>query len=178
MRKLIALLLALTLCFSALPVFAEAVATPAKDAADDTQTNGTAVEGAAFTPLTPTDIALLGRPVSDVPTHITVGNTTKVSGNFFTGMWSNNTSDIDVRTLLHGYSTVVWNSQVEFITDPMVVESLTTSASRGNTVYTIKLWDDLTYCDGKTAITASDYVFSLLLCASPQVAELGGTSTQ
>ncbi|MEG1194582.1 MAG: ABC transporter substrate-binding protein [Clostridia bacterium] len=178
MRKLIALLLALMLCFSALPVFAEAANTPANDAADDTQTNGTAENGTAFTPLSPTEIALLGRPVSDVPTHITVGNTTKVSGNFFTGMWSNNTSDIDVRTLLHGYSTVVWNSQVEFITDPMVVESLTTSASRGNTVYTIKLWDDLTYCDGKTAITASDYVFSLLLCASPQVAELGGTATQ
>ena len=98
-------------------------------------------------PLSPAEIALIGRPVSDTPTHITVGNTTKVSGFFFTGMWSNNTSDIDVRTLLHGYSTIVWNSQVEFIADPMVVEELTTGTARGNTVYTIKLPVSYTHLD-------------------------------
>ncbi len=168
MRKLMALLLALVLLLAAYPALGASV--------ESETVTGEGEEG--LLPLSPAEIALIGRPVSDTPTHITVGNTTKVSGFFFTGMWSNNTSDIDVRTLLHGYSTIVWNSQVEFIADPMVVEELTTGTARGNTVYTIKLQEDLTYCDGATKITARDYVFSLLLCASPEAAELDAVSTQ
>lgn len=136
----------------------------------------TSQEEAAYTPLTPTDIALLGRPMSDTPTHITVGNTTAVSGYFFTDLWSNNTSDIDVRTLLHGYQTVVWDSQTEFVIDPIVIQSLETKKARAGTEYVITLQKDLTYSDGQTPITAKDYVFSLLLTCSPQIKELGATS--
>lgn len=121
MRKLMALLLALVLLLAAYPALGASV--------ESETVTGEGEEG--LLPLSPAEIALIGRPVSDTPTHITVGNTTKVSGFFFTGMWSNNTSDIDVRTLLHGYSTIVWNSQVEFIADPMVVEELTTGTARG-----------------------------------------------
>ena len=34
--------------------------------------------------------------------ELVVGVTTALSGGFFTDMWGNNTSDIDVRLLLHG----------------------------------------------------------------------------
>jgi hypothetical protein len=105
--------------------------------------------------LPPSEIALLGRPVSAEPTHITVGNTTKVSGYFFTDMWSNNTSDIDVRTMVHGYNPVAWTSQVDFVIDPNVVETVENNAVGGNTVYTLKIWDDLLYSDGQTPITAA-----------------------
>lgn len=128
------------------------------------------------TQLNPTDIARIGRPQSEEPVHITVGSTTKVNGSFFTGLWGNNTSDIDVRTLIHGYSTVVWNSQVEFIVDTMVVENMDQKSIDGNTVYTMKLQEDLVYNDGETKITAKDYVFSLLLLASPELSALGAES--
>jgi ABC-type transport system substrate-binding protein len=46
----------------------------------------------------------------------------------------------------------------------------------GNKVYTLEVYDDLTYNDG-TPITARDYVFSLLLLSAPQIAEIGGVTT-
>ena len=169
MHKLMALLLALALLCSGAG-FAEE-ATDGANAAADT---------AAETPvvLTPAEIALMGRPESTEPTHITVGNTTKVSGDFFTSLWSNNTSDIDVRTMIHGYSPVVWDSQVDFVLDHMVVESVEGAADGANTVYIVNLQQDLVYSDGQTPITAADYVFSYLLCASNEVAQLGAETKQ
>lgn len=175
MRKLIALLLALALLCPCI-AFAEADVAAA-DATDQTAADGEAAVTEEVV-LTPAEIALLGRPVSEEPTHVTVGNTTKVSGSFFTGMWSNNTSDIDVRNMLHGYCPVEWDSQVEFVPNYTVVQSIESAVSGGNTVYVVSLWDDLVYSDGETAITAADYVFSYLLCASPELAELGAMSTQ
>ena len=162
MHKLMALLLALALLCSGAG-FAEEATNGANAAAD----------AAAETPvvLTPAEIALMGRPESTEPTHITVGNTTKVSGDFFTSLWSNNTSDIDVRTMIHGYSPVVWDSQVDFVLDHMVVESVEGAADGANTVYIVNLQQDLVYSDGQTPITAADYVFSYLLCASNEVAQ-------
>ena len=177
MRKLMALLLALVLlCSSA--GFAEALndAPATADAPAAGAEGDEALEGPEV--LTPAEIALSGRPASEEPTHITVGNTTKVSGDFFTSMWSNNTSDIDVRTMIHGYSPVVWDSQVEFVLDHMVVESVEGAADGANTVYTVTLQDDLVYSDGETPITAADYVFSYLLCASDEVAQLGAQTRQ
>lgn len=164
MRKQIALLLVLVLLSSSAIMQGSAEETTA-DTAD------------AAAVLTPSEIALLGRPVSAEPTHITVGNTTKVSGYFFTDMWSNNTSDIDVRTMVHGYNPVAWTSQVDFVIDPNVVETVENNAVGGNTVYTLKIWDDLLYSDGQTPITAADYVFSYLLCASKELKQLGAESS-
>ena len=168
MRKWIAALLALTLAFVTTGALAEEIAL-------EEQTEPSADDN-VYEPLSALDIALLGRPVSDEPTHVTVGSATPVSGCFFTELWGNNTSDMDVRALLHGYDIVAWHSQVEFVTDPMVVSSVETSTQHKNTVYTIRLQNDLTYSDGETAITARDYVFSYLLCASPALAELGAAS--
>ena len=96
MRTWLAAILAAMLLLQGAVAVAEAADT-ATAAAD-----GTAV-------LTASDIAKVGRPASDTPTHITVGSPTRVSGMFFTDMWGNNTSDIDVRTLLHVYNTVEWS---------------------------------------------------------------------
>ena len=50
-----------------------------------------------------------------------VGSGTEVSGNFFTDMWGNNTSDIDVRAMLHGYATVAWTNEASYIPDATAV---------------------------------------------------------
>ncbi len=153
-RKWIALLLAAVLMISAAP------AALADDAEEEAE-------------LTPSEIALYHRPESDEPTHITVGNTTKVKGSFFTTYFGNNTSDIDVRTMIHGYSPVVWDNQIQFIMDPMVASSITKDNGPEGPVYTITLQQDLVYNDGVTRITAEDYVFSWLFTCSPELMELG-----
>ena len=167
MRKFTCLLVVLLMMFQGLGAYAESLLIDEASAASEEN---------AVSSLT--EIALLGRPEASEPTHVTVGNPTMVSGSFFTDMWGNNTSDIDVRTLVHGYNTVVWSSQLQFVIDPMVVSNLTTGRAGRNAVYTITLQRDLTYNDGKTPITAKDYVFSLLLCASPQAAALGAESSR
>jgi len=103
-----------------------------------------------------------------------VCSVTQMSGNFFTDMWGNNTTDIDVRTLIHGYRTVAQASEIQYLFDPSVVSGYSAAVDgEGNKTYVIELQKDLTYNDG-TPITASDYVFSILLSGSPVVAQLGG----
>ena len=94
MQRILAAVLAAWFALQGAGAFAEA--------AGDTATG--AAQGGSDV-LTASDIAKLGRPVSDTPTHLTVGNPTQVSGMFFSDLWGNNTSDIDVRTLLSGYAT-------------------------------------------------------------------------
>jgi len=112
------------------------------------------------------------RPQKDAPVSVTVGNTTRVSGSFFTTQFGNNTSDIDVRAMIHGYDPVVWNSQLGYEADPQVVAGIEKSATSGATIYRVTLQKDLRWNDG-TPITAEDYVFSYLLLASPEFADLG-----
>ncbi len=107
--------------------------------------------------------------------QLVVGNTTALSGGFFTEMWGNNTSDIDVRMLLHGYNLMKWSneSSTYSINDTVVSGIAVTEDGAGNRTYTLTLYDDLYYSDG-TPITAYDYAFSILLSAAPQVAAIGG----
>ena len=109
-------------------------------------------------------------------TNLRVGNPTPMRGEFFTEMWGNATSDIDVRTLLHGYSLVYWDvTNGLFMTDPSVVSGVAAmDDAKGNRSYIIVLQDDLQYSDG-TRITAADYAFSFLLSIAPEIEEIGGT---
>lgn len=128
-------------------------------------------------------LALAEAPAEDVqaaaaaPDYETlvVGSTTAMSGNFLSDMWGSNTADMDVRTLLHGYNPVEWNSALgNYGIDDSVVSGLVvTDDPAGNRTYTVAIYDDLLYCDG-TPITARDYVFSLLLSIAPEAAEIGG----
>lgn len=106
-----------------------------------------------------------------------VGTTTPPTGAFFTGMWGDNTSDMDVRSMIHGYNTMVWTTQPSFTPDPYVVlNTYYTESDTGDRLYIIDIMDGLTYNDG-TPITAKDYVFSLLLQSSKQIGELGASIT-
>lgn len=111
--------------------------------------------------------------------ELVIGSTTPLSGYFFTEMWGNNTADNDVRMLLHGYSLMEWRSAIGAygINESVVSGLAVTEDAEGNRTYTLSLYNDLYYSDG-TQITASDYVFSILLSMSPEVAEIGGQTVQ
>ncbi len=105
-----------------------------------------------------------------------VGTTNAMQGDFLNGMFSNGTSDLDVRAMIHGYNLVNWdNSQGIYTIDPTVVrDTMVVENDAGDRTYYLILHDDLFYSDG-TEITAWDYAFSLLLGMSPAVEEIGGT---
>lgn len=107
--------------------------------------------------------------------HLVVGNPTPMRGDFFTSMWGNATSDIDVRTLIHGYNLVIWHGEEgTFVPDPSVVESITVMENdEGDRSYLLTIYDDLYYSDG-TKITARDYAFSFLLQIAPEIEAIGG----
>ena len=109
------------------------------------------------------------------PNELLVGHPTVLKGDFFTEMIGNDTADIDVRALIHGYNLVNWDqSQGVYVIDPSVVQNVkVTEDKNGNRTYFLGLWDDLEYSDG-TPITAWDYAFSLLLMMSPEIEEIGG----
>lgn len=113
-------------------------------------------------------------PVIDYD-HLTVGSTTRLSGNFFGETFGNNTADIDVWTLLHGYRLVTWDGEMGmYALDPTIVAgSIVSQTPEGNRVYTLSLQQDLYFSDG-TQITARDYAFSILLTAAPEIAAIGG----
>lgn len=109
-------------------------------------------------------------------TSITVASPNAMSGYFSTEMWGNNTADMDVRVLLHGYETVSWTRGVGLAINSTVVKNIQTAqASDGTVIYTIQIAEGLTYNDG-TKITAKDYAFYYLLAGAPAIAEIGGTT--
>ena len=111
----------------------------------------------------------------DFPEELIVGHTTITKGDFFTEMFGNDTADIDVRAMLHGYNLVNWDQeQGVYVIDESVVENvLVMENEAGDKTYYFGLYDDLFYSDG-TPITAWDYAFSLLLMMSPEVEKIGG----
>ena len=112
----------------------------------------------------------------EAQTPITVGITTQMSGYFFTDMWGNNTVDADIRSMLHGYGTIVWKSAGEYGVDDNVVTAMTAADGANGRTYTLTLAEDLTYNDG-TPITAADYVFSVLLQSDALIRSLNGVNT-
>ena len=145
MKKILAILMALLLAFSALGAFAEQVG---EDEAQE---------------------------LIEYPDELRVGNPTIMKGDFFTEMFGNDTADIDVRALLHGYNLVSWDqNQGVYVIDESVVETCTIMSNDvGDKYYYLALYDDLYYSDG-TPITAWDYAFSLLLMMSPEIEQIGG----
>ena len=112
---------------------------------------------------------------SAFPEELIVGHPTITKGDFFTEMFGNDTADIDVRALIHGYNLVNWDqNQGVYVMDPSVVADYQVVLDElGNKTYRILLEDDLFYSDG-TPITAWDYAFSILLMMSPEVEKIGG----
>ena len=185
MKRMLAVLLALVLSLPVTMSFAEAPQVITFGEAQGQEQNVTPDEATEETAETSDETADTDEIVEvdpdAVPARVfdefVIGVTTKLSGMFFTNMWGNNTADIDVRSLIHGYSPVVWTQQSLFEINPMVVQGVTIGEYEdGNKVYLISLHDDLKYNDG-TQITAQDYVFSLMMFANPIIHELGGITT-
>ena len=111
------------------------------------------------------------------PEHLTVANTTQITGRFFSGMWGSGTSDIDVRSLVHGCDLVRWNGEDgAFETDPTVVSGIVvTENEHKDRSYMLVLCDDMVYSDG-TPVTAWDYAFSFLLQMREEIDDLGGVA--
>ena len=115
----------------------------------------------------------------ELPQELVVANPTAMKGDFFTMLWGNSTSDIDVRALLHGYDLILWDGQNGmFVTDPSVVSGVfPTVNEEGDHTYMLVLYDDLYFSDG-TPITAWDYAFSFLLALSPELAATDARPTR
>ena len=107
--------------------------------------------------------------------HLTMGNPTRMKGHFFTGLWDNDTSDIDARTLVEGYNLIEFNNaEGQYTNDPTVVTGvMVTENSEGDRSYILALSNDLFYSDG-SPITAWDYAFSFLLSVDSRINDLGG----
>ncbi len=107
-------------------------------------------------------------------TFLTVGNPTPMRGEFFTDLWGNSTSDIDVRDLLHGCDLVKWDAEnAVFVPDPVTVREYTvTENGEGDHVWTLSLNDEMCFSDG-SPITSRDYAFSFLFSMAPELKELG-----
>ena len=149
MKKLLALLLTFMMVLTACSAWAETTAEEA--AAEETQ------------------------QITYDYDEMTVAVTTPLTGNFFTNLWGNGSSDLDVRNMIHGYNLVEWNTeQGVFVPDDSVVSGVTVQAEEnGDVTFIVALYRDLFYSDG-TQITAWDYAFSFLLTMAPEMAELGG----
>ena len=113
----------------------------------------------------------------EFPDELIVGHPTITKGDFFTEMFGNDTADIDVRALIHGYNLVNWDqNQGTYVFDPSVVREVSVFLDdREDKIYTLTLADNLYYSDG-SPITAWDYAFSLLLMMSPEIEDpsIGG----
>ena len=106
--------------------------------------------------------------------ELTIAATTPLTGQFFTSMWGNGSSDLDVRSMIHGYNLVVWDTEAGvFLPDPAVVSGTAVQQeANGDITFTIALYNNLYYSDA-TPITAWDYAFSMLLTMAPELKELG-----
>ena len=157
MKRISSLMLAFLLLWISLPASAEQPEIPGNAEASETTEASAAAEPEAQRD------------------SLTIGNVTPMRGQFFTDMWGNSTSDLDVRDLLHGYNLVMWDEKNGmFTTDPSVVSGMAAMTdTEGNHTYVMVLYDDLYYSDG-SRITAWDYAFSYLFSIAPEVGEIGG----
>lgn len=99
-----------------------------------------------------------------------------LTGNFIHG-FGTNTYDGWVKTILHEhYSTYVVTDTGEVILNTIVVKDLGISVDAvGNKTYTFEIHEDLKWSNGNP-ITARDYVFTVLWCASREWEDAGASS--
>lgn len=169
MKRILALLLVLAL------VFGLAACKPTEEAKVDPKPSEPA-------PSTPGDENT--PPATDKPEQreaagsITYGSTTDLSGDFFSVMWGNNASDALVKDLIHEYSTVTYSKEEGqlAINNTIVKNYNPVQNADGTKTFEFEINNDLVYSDG-TPIKAKDFVFSALLGAHPEVADIGADTT-
>ena len=104
------------------------------------------------------------------PDELIVGHPTITKGDFFTEMFGNDTADIDVRALIHGYNLVNWDqNQGVYIFDKTVVQDiLVVDDEVGNRTYYLELLKSLFLAGnnwpllGKNCVILAGYAVLLL----------------
>lgn len=105
---------------------------------------------------------------------LVVGSTSALTGEFYLGLWGNNTSDVDIRNLIQGYRTIVGQETADRRPNTLCVADMDVAWEADRKVFTFTLQPDMVYSDG-TAITAKDYVLTLMLTFHPLMREIGAT---
>ena len=111
---------------------------------------------------------------------IILGNSTELSGRLRSssyGVTSPGAGDLDVENLITGLETVSTTKEGGYEVNPTVVENMETVDNEdGSRTYTMHLYDDLKFSDG-SAITAKNYLVSMLANCGPVSLQAGGTGT-
>lgn len=109
----------------------------------------------------------------DIGNGFVIGSVTDLNGDFMTG-WSNGSQNKAIKNLISGYGTYeMTESQTYELNDVSVASVSTELDDEGNKTYIFEIAQNLVWNNGE-AITASDYVFSILLYASNEFGELDG----
>ena len=112
---------------------------------------------------------------------VIMGDTTELSGSFRNssfGKTSPGAGDLAVQGLTSGYSTVVTDQEGAFgWADTSIVKSHEMTQNKDGTLtFTIEIANGLKFSDG-SAITAKNYVASILAYSNPVMGEAGGTTS-
>ena len=94
----------------------------------------------------------------EFPEELIVGHPTVTKGDFFTELFGNDTADIDVRALIHGYNLVNWDqNQGIYVMDPSVAPIFFPGESHGQrSLAGYRPWD--------CKIELSDYTTTTITC--------------
>ncbi len=108
--------------------------------------------------------------------RITVATTTAIRGAFFSDMFGGTTADNEVKDLINGAETVTLTSTAVdsfmYQVNNAAVAQVSAEQTGEGTQYTFTLRDGLIWSNGN-ALTAQDYVFSVLLQSAPEMKALG-----
>ena len=102
-------------------------------------------------------------------------SSTEMDGDFTSGLFDTNASDMMTSDLLNDYSTMALQRDGSYAYNMTVLaeEPTKTENEDGSKTFTIKIKEGLTYNTGK-AITVKDYIFRTMFGNSATCAELGG----
>ena len=98
---------------------------------------------------------------------IVYGSSTEIGGDFApSSWWTNNATDKLIRDLTNDYGITVTNQGGEYVVNDTVCKDLTSVVNDdGSKTFTVTINEGLTYNNGE-AITAKDYVWSIVFSRS------------
>ncbi len=110
---------------------------------------------------------------SGTSNQLIVGSVSDLNADMMDG-WTNAGQNKSIKALINGYETVSYTKEGMFIVNKTAVRNLETAENAdGTKTFTVSIREGLTFNDG-SAITASDYVFNILLYSSPEFGALEG----
>lgn len=117
-------------------------------------------------------------PTKPVVTHenkLIYASSTEMSGDFTSGLFDNNATDMMTSDLIEDYSTMSMDRDGAYVYNMTVLAEEPTKVKNedGSLTVTMKIKEGLTYNTGK-AITAKDFAFKILFSNSETADELGG----